>query len=135
MEASQLTDLRRRYAAAWCSQDAASVAAFFAANGSLQINGGIPAVGRTAITAAAQDFMTAFPDMVVAMDGVGFEGPGAVFHWTLTGGPLPVREERASWCASPAVKSGRLARTIWSPNPRGLLRPGRVLRRSQRRAT
>ena len=85
MDASQLTEFGRRYAAAWCSQDAASVAAFFSANGSLQINGGIPAVGRPAITAAAQDFMTAFPDMVVAMDGVGFEGPGAVFHWTLTG--------------------------------------------------
>ena len=85
MDASRLTEFGRRYAAAWCSQDAASVAAFFSANGSLQINGGIPAVGRTAITAAAQDFMTAFPDMVVAMDGVGFEGPGAVFHWTLTG--------------------------------------------------
>jgi hypothetical protein len=85
MNASQLNEFGRRYAAAWCSQDAASVAAFFSANGSLQINGGIPAVGRTAITAAAQDFMTAFPDMVVAMDGVGFEGPVAVFHWTLTG--------------------------------------------------
>ena len=85
MDASRLTEFGRRYAAAWCSQNAASVAAFFSANGSLQINGGIPAVGRTAISAAAQDFMTAFPDMVVAMDGVGFEGPGAVFHWTLTG--------------------------------------------------
>jgi hypothetical protein len=31
--------------------------------GSLKINDGAPAVSRTAITAAAQGFMTAFPDM------------------------------------------------------------------------
>ena len=29
-----------------------------------------PSVGRTAIAAAAQDFMTDFPDRVVTMDGV-----------------------------------------------------------------
>jgi len=49
-------------------QDAASVASFFADNGSLKINQGSPSVGRAAITAAARGFMTAFPDMVVKMD-------------------------------------------------------------------
>ena len=52
---------------------------------SLKINDAAPAVGRTAITAAAQDFMTAFPDMVVAMDRVGVEGDLVVYRWTLTG--------------------------------------------------
>jgi len=42
-------------------------------------------VGRAAITAAAQGFMTAFPDMVVAMDRVSLDGDRAVYHWTLTG--------------------------------------------------
>ena len=46
---------------AWCSQNAASVAAMFARHGSLTINSGKPAVGRAAITASAQSFMTAFP--------------------------------------------------------------------------
>ena len=64
---------------------AASVAAFFSEAGSLQINNGAPSVGRTAITAAARSFMTAFPDMVVAMDGVDLRGDGAVYRWTLTG--------------------------------------------------
>ncbi len=82
MDATQLTAFGTRYAAAWCSQNAASVAAFFAENGSLKINDGAPAIGRAAITAAAQGFMTAFPDMVVTMDGVDHDGDRAVFHWT-----------------------------------------------------
>jgi hypothetical protein len=61
------------------------VAAFFARHGSLTINGGKPAVGRAAITEAAQRFMSAFPDMVVAMDRLE-EGEGTgTYHWTLTG--------------------------------------------------
>lgn len=85
MDAARLQDFGRNYTAAWCSQNAASVAAFFSEAGSLTINGGTPSVGRTAITAAAQGFMTAFPDMVVAMDSVSLEGRGAVYRWTLTG--------------------------------------------------
>jgi len=85
MDTTQLNAFGTRYAAAWCSQNAASVASFFAENGSLEINDGAPAIGRAAITAAAQGFMTAFPDMVVTMDGVDHDGDRAVFHWTLIG--------------------------------------------------
>ena len=85
MDATQLKEFGTRYTAAWCSQNAASVAAFFAQDGSLKINDAAPSVGRTAITAAAQGFMTAFPDMVVTMDGIGVPGDQAVFRWTLTG--------------------------------------------------
>lgn len=85
MDTATLQDLGTRYTAAWCSQNAASVAAFFAAGGSLTINGGTPSVGRAAITDAAQGFMTAFPDMVVTMDGVSLEGSHAIYRWTLTG--------------------------------------------------
>ena len=66
MVRDRLTELREfasRYTAAWCSGDAVSVAAFFAPGGSLTINGGTPSVGRSAITEAAQGFMTAFPDL------------------------------------------------------------------------
>jgi hypothetical protein len=73
------------YAAAWCSQDPERVASFFASSGSLKINDGEPAVGRAAIAAAAREFMSAFPDMVVTMDGLGLEGGRAIFRWTLTG--------------------------------------------------
>ena len=85
MDAVGLQEFGRTYTAAWCSQNAASVAAFFSESGSLKINEAAPSVGRTAITAAAQGFMTAFPDMVVAMDSVSFDGRRAVYRWTLTG--------------------------------------------------
>ena len=81
----QLKEFATRYTSAWCSQDAARVASFFAEDGSLKINDGSPSVGREAITAAAQGFMTAFPDMVVAMDEVRLVEGQPVYRWTLTG--------------------------------------------------
>jgi len=85
MDLSDVRDFAAKYTAAWCSQDPARVAAFFAENGSLTINHAAPSVGRGAITAAAQEFMTAFPDLVVAMDGVDRDGDRFVYRWTLTG--------------------------------------------------
>jgi uncharacterized protein (TIGR02246 family) len=81
----QLREFAKRYTAAWCSHDAASVAAYYAPDGSLAINDGVPSVGRTAITEAAQAFMTAFPDMQVLMDDVALQGDRVVYHWTLIG--------------------------------------------------
>ena len=85
MDVARLREFGTKYTAAWCSQNAAGVASFFGEDGSLTINKGTPSVGRTAITAAAQGFMTAFPDMVVAMDSVSLDGERAVYRWTLTG--------------------------------------------------
>jgi predicted ester cyclase len=82
---SKLRDFALRYTAAWCSQDSASVAAFYSTDGSLSINEGAPATGRRAITEVAQAFMTAFPDMRVLMDNVLVEGDRAVYHWALIG--------------------------------------------------
>jgi len=42
-------------------------------------------VGRSAITEVAQSFMTAFPDMRVAMDDIVMQDGLAHYHWTLTG--------------------------------------------------
>jgi len=85
MDVAKLQEFGTKYTAAWCSRNAASVAAFFSEGGSLKINDGAPSVGRTAITAAAQGFMTAFPNMVVTMDGVSVEGDHVIYRWTLTG--------------------------------------------------
>ena len=85
LDPGRLRDFARRYTAAWCSQDAASVAAFFSPNGSLRVNDAAPAVGREAITAVAQGFMTAFPDMQVLMDDLTVQGEKAVYRWTLVG--------------------------------------------------
>jgi hypothetical protein len=81
----QLLDFARRYTAAWCSQDPASVADHYAPEGSLTINGGAPSVGRAAITEAARSFMTAFPDMQVLMDDLVVGTGGTEYHWTLVG--------------------------------------------------
>jgi len=70
---------------AWSSQDPASVAFFFAENGSLQINDGDPSVGRAAIEATARSFMTALPDLVLITDSLGHDGDRVTYHWTLTG--------------------------------------------------
>lgn len=85
MDSNKLTQFSTRYTAAWCSQDAASVAAFFAEQGSLKINDGTPAIGRGAITEAVQSFMTAFPDLVVKMDRLAVSGTKTEYHWTLSG--------------------------------------------------
>jgi uncharacterized protein (TIGR02246 family) len=86
---SDVQDFAKRYTAAWCSQRASRVAEFFAPHGSLTINGGAPSVGRDAITASAQGFMTAFPDLVVTMDRLveseDEDAGRATYHWTLTG--------------------------------------------------
>jgi len=74
-----------RYTAAWCSQNAASVAVFFSPSGSLTINAGAPAIGRDAIREVAQSFMTAFPDMRVIMDEILTREHVSVYHWTLVG--------------------------------------------------
>jgi hypothetical protein len=85
LELTELRDFARSYTAAWCSQDATRVAAHFSPGGSLAINDGAAAVGRAAIAAAAQSFMTAFPDLLVSMDRVDRQNGRADYHWTLTG--------------------------------------------------
>jgi nuclear transport factor 2 (NTF2) superfamily protein len=85
MDTTALHDFATRYTAAWCSQDPARVASFFSEDGSLTINDGTPAVGRAAIAASARGFMTAFPDLLVTFDRLGFLDGRPTYHWTLTG--------------------------------------------------
>ena len=85
LDLAQLRDFAARYGAAWCSQDPASVAAFFSPNASLKINDAAPAVDRAAITEAARAFMTAFPDMQVLFDDLMERSDQIEFHWTLIG--------------------------------------------------
>ena len=85
MSKDQLIDFAERYTAAWCSQDATRVATFYSADGSLSVNDGAPAVGRSAIADEVQSFMTAFPDMRVILDEVTIRGERPHYHWTLIG--------------------------------------------------
>ena len=83
--AADIHQFAARYAAAWCSQDPASVAAFFTEDGSLTINDGTPSVGRAAIAEAAKSFMTSYPDMVVEMSRLDRVEDKYRFHWNFTG--------------------------------------------------
>lgn len=84
-EPDKLREFAVRYTAAWCSQDPASVAAFYSPGGLLIINDGVPAGGRRAITEAVRQFMTAFPDLRVVMDNILVRSDRPEYHWTLTG--------------------------------------------------
>jgi len=82
---AELRNFALRYTAAWCSQNAASVAALYSPDASLTVNDGVPAVGRDAITEVAQSFMTSFPDMRVVMNDLTMNEDGPHYHWTLIG--------------------------------------------------
>ena len=85
MTDADLTNFATRYAAAWSSRDPARFAALYSEGGTLAVNGGAPSVGRGAIMATAQVYMTAFPDMRVTLDSVRRQDGHSVFHWTWTG--------------------------------------------------
>jgi uncharacterized protein (TIGR02246 family) len=73
------------YTAAWCSMDPVQVAAHYAPDGSLAINGGTPAVGREAIAETARGFYAALPDMQVYLDDLIVDSDRIKYHWTFTG--------------------------------------------------
>ena len=61
------------------------MAGFFAPDGSIAVNGGVPAVGRDAIAELVQGFYDAFPDTVVIMDHVRGAADKAIYSWTYEG--------------------------------------------------
>jgi predicted ester cyclase len=77
----QLNDFAARYAKAWCSQNPESVAAFFAENASLTVNGG----PQTLPLEIARGFMRDFPNMTVTFDKLEPRADRTAFQWTLTG--------------------------------------------------
>lgn len=85
MNAERTRELGTAYTAAWNRLDPAGVAAFHDETSSLKVNEAEPAVGRQPIADVARGFMTAFPDMVLAMDSIRVTETGAEYHWTFTG--------------------------------------------------
>ena len=85
MNDTRLVDFANRYTAAWCSHSALRVATFYSQAGSLAINDGAPALGRHAIEAAVQSFMTAYPDLAVQFDRLEPQGDRVLYRWTFVG--------------------------------------------------
>ena len=81
MTSDELNDFAARYANAWCSQNPESVAAFFAEDALLTVNGGSP----TPALEVARGFMRDFPDMTLTFDKIEPRAERIAFHWTLTG--------------------------------------------------
>lgn len=84
MDNDQLADFAQKYTIAWCSRDPYRVAAFFAEDGTITVNGA-PSVGRAAIAEMVQGFMTAFPDMELTMDSFEPGQQGGTYRWTFVG--------------------------------------------------
>jgi len=104
----KLLEFATHYTSAWGSQEPARVASFFSPEGSLTINGGGPCVGRAEITAAAQSFMTALPDLSLRMDRL-IEERSVILYTGRFGAPTPDREARTGRYASGVGRSGDLA--------------------------
>jgi uncharacterized protein (TIGR02246 family) len=85
VDPDRVREFAQSYTEAWCSGHPDRVAAHYAPDGSLTINGGAPSVGRAAIADAARSFMEAFPDMEVLMDEVRAGDKKTEYHWTLVG--------------------------------------------------
>lgn len=75
----------QNYTAAWNSHDPEQVAAFYAPDGQITINGGEPQQGTGRIIAMAAGFMAAFPDIELTFDRLEDKGQQQVYHWTFTG--------------------------------------------------
>ena len=84
VNAAQVREFANRYTAAWNSREPANVAAFFAENGLLSVNGSL-AAGREEITEVARGFMEAFPDLRLLMDELEIGPDGVTYHWTFIG--------------------------------------------------
>ena len=77
-----IDDFARSYTEAWCSNDPARVAAHYAPDGMVAINGADP----TPIMEVAESFMAAFPDMELVLDDIVVRDDDVVeYHWTLIG--------------------------------------------------
>ena len=81
MTSDELNDFAARYTKAWCSQNPESVAAFFAEDALLTVNGGSP----TPALEVARGFMRDFPDMTLTFDKIEPRAERIAFHWTLIG--------------------------------------------------
>ncbi len=78
-------ELATAYTAAWNTGRPEAVAAFFAAEGAITINDGIPWEGRDRVAQMAAGFYADIPDLNLVCDGLRTSGDHLVYLWTFTG--------------------------------------------------
>jgi nuclear transport factor 2 (NTF2) superfamily protein len=81
MEVDGIRELAQSYTEAWCSRDAARVAAHYEPGATIAINGGEPA----GIEDVAVSFIAAFPDITVYMDELLVGDETVDYRWTFIG--------------------------------------------------
>jgi len=84
-ESEQARSLAAAYTAAWNSGRPEAVAAFFADEGEIVINGGSPWRGRRAVAEMAAGFFADVPDLSLTCDAVRAAGRHVAYLWTFTG--------------------------------------------------
>ncbi|GAB5412613.1 MAG: hypothetical protein Cons2KO_02160 [Congregibacter sp.] len=85
MDEAELQRIAVDYTEAWNSGNPNRVASFYDEGGSLTVNDGEAAVGRTAIAEVVRGFMVAFPDLVLEFDGLEHVSHRIQYHWTFKG--------------------------------------------------
>ena len=78
------SEIAKKYAEAWSSHNPTAVAAFFAENGRISVNGQV-SLGRGEIANMAQGFFEQIPDIVIHADAVRSAGTHMIVLWTFEG--------------------------------------------------
>jgi predicted ester cyclase len=81
----KMVEFGQKYTDAWNSKVPEKMASFYAANGTLIVNNGTPAVGRKQLAETAQSYMEAFPDLELTMDSLTKEDENYRYYWTFKG--------------------------------------------------
>jgi uncharacterized protein (TIGR02246 family) len=85
LEPNRAETIAAAYTKAWNTGRAEAVAAFFAADGAITINGGKAWEGRDGVAEMAAGFFAAVPDLSLSCDGVRVSADHVVYLWTFTG--------------------------------------------------
>jgi nuclear transport factor 2 (NTF2) superfamily protein len=84
-EYDKMLEFGQKYTDAWNSKEPEKMASFYAEDGVLVVNNGIPANGRKQIAETAQSYMEAFPDLELSMDSLTEENNTYRYYWTFKG--------------------------------------------------
>ncbi len=84
-EYDQMVEFGQNYTEAWNSNVPENMASFYAADGSLTVNNGTPAIGRKQLAETARSYMEAFPDLELTMDSLTIINDKYRYYWTFRG--------------------------------------------------
>lgn len=81
----RMVEFGQKYTEAWNSGQPEKMASFYAEDGVLTVNNGIPATGRKQLAETARSYMEAFPDLELTMDSLTAQNGTYRYYWTFKG--------------------------------------------------